>query len=273
MEVINKGVFIHLIFNFWLTIVMGHLSVSCIMKNTEIQRGKIILSFCLQRAHVLFSKSSFHSVLFYLVKMWRVCNPLPCPAYRKALQVIVAKMGNCSAEAAEGIIASWDPGKFYFHILRCHFHHIQELLPFIVTLNIVITQTIPPSITIKAPSNKNLPSPSFLGPSVPCNPVKSSALSSWCFFHLLNNGPSIPQFTISTKPHQCPQLLCFSSSCLTNRHKFILSEPCVSFLETRRTAILKKNYIVELTVFPINLEWLMVLQMTCSAHFLSMTLR
>lgn len=114
MEVINKGVFIHLIFNFWLTIVMGHLSVSHIMKNTEIQRGKIILSVCLPRAHVLFSKSSFHSVLFCLVKMWRVCNPLPCPAYRKTLQVIVAKMGNCSAEAPEGIIASWDPGKFYF---------------------------------------------------------------------------------------------------------------------------------------------------------------
>ena len=112
--IINKSVFIHLTFYFWLIIVTGHLSVSHIMKNTEIQRGKVILSFCLQIAHVLSSKSSFHSVLFCLVKCEGSEPLLPCPAYRKALQVVVAKMGNCSAEVPEVIIASWDPGRFYF---------------------------------------------------------------------------------------------------------------------------------------------------------------
>ena len=127
--IINKSVFIHLIFYFWLIIVTGHLSVSHIMKNTEIQRGKVILSFCLQRVHVLSSKSSFHSVLLCLVKMWRVCTLLPCPAYRKALQVIVAKMGNCSAEAPEVIIASWDPGRFYFPHPQVSFSSFRNCFP------------------------------------------------------------------------------------------------------------------------------------------------
>ena len=137
-------------FYFWLIIVMEHLSVSHIMKSTEIQRGKIILSFCLQRAHVLSSKSSFHPVLFCLVKKWRVCTPRPCPAYWIPLQVIVLRWATGQLKHLK---VWWLQANFISHILRCHFHHIQELLPFTVTLNIVMTQTTPPSITNRAPSD------------------------------------------------------------------------------------------------------------------------
>lgn len=93
---------------------MEHLSVSHIMKSTEIQRGKIVRASAFKE--LVFSLQRAPFILYYFA--WLKCEgsapPLPCPAYRMALQVIVAKVGNCSAEAPEGIMASWDPGKFYF---------------------------------------------------------------------------------------------------------------------------------------------------------------
>lgn len=84
---------LYLIYNFKLGIAIGHLSVSLIMRSTEIQRWKIILDSCIGWVHIL----PFNSGLCHLeknsvvlqVRNWRI-SLLPC---RMALQVICTEAG------------------------------------------------------------------------------------------------------------------------------------------------------------------------------------